>query len=81
MLKSLHYAFRTLGRNPGFAITAILTLALGLGANTAIFSVLNAVLLRPLPFADPERLMFGWGKILDLDIAGIAPTAFRDYRA
>jgi predicted permease len=57
----LKYSMRTLRRNPGFAIAVVLTLALGLGANTAIFSVVNGVLLRPLPIRDPERLTFvGW---------------------
>ncbi len=60
LFKDFQYSFRTLLKRPGFTFTSVITLALAIGATTAIFSVVNAVLLRPLPFADPDRLVMLW---------------------
>src|SRR5688572_13670592 len=78
--RDVSFAVRTLRKNPAFAITAIATLALGIGATTAIFSVANAVLLRPLPYKDPERLAIIWGELRQRNVADwiFAPGDLKD---
>jgi putative ABC transport system permease protein len=68
-------------KNPGFAIVAVLALALGIGANTAIFTVVDAVVLRPLPYDDPERLVFLWERNPRLDLMSISWPNFADWRS
>jgi putative ABC transport system permease protein len=78
--QDLQYAFRRLLRNPGFTAVAVLTLALGIGANSAIFSVINAVLLRPLPYPEPDRLV-GMYQVWKGERAVMSPANFLDLRA
>ena len=81
LLQDLKHSLRALRRNPGFATAAILTLALGLGANTAIFSVVNALLLRPLPFHQPDRLVSVWGRHPSIGLEAASLPDFLDWRA
>ncbi|MGH9751806.1 MAG: ABC transporter permease [Blastocatellia bacterium] len=82
LLQDLRYGLRTLLKNPGFTLVAIVTLALGVGVNTAIFSVVNGVLLRPLPFNQPERIITLWeNNVKDgIERDDVSPANFLDWR-
>ena len=80
VFQDLKFGLRTLAKNPGFTAVALLTLALGIGANTAIFSVVNGVLLRPLPYAEPGRLMTVYERSREFGQFSVAYPNFLDWR-
>src|SRR5712691_11437791 len=76
--RNIYYSVRSLRRTPGFTLAAVLTLALGIGANTAVFSVVDAVVLRPLPYRDAGKLVIVWDQLLKLGLDQF-PVTFANY--
>jgi putative ABC transport system permease protein len=78
--QDLAYALRSLGKSPMFTLVVLVTLALGIGANTAIFSLIHSVLLRPLPYRDADRLVFVWSSTAAFPRAALSPGRLLDFR-
>lgn len=80
-VNDLKYSLRMFLKAPDFTITAVLALAIGIGANTAIFSVINRVLLKPMPYADPDRFVFFMNTFPQGSGTGASPVKFNFWRA
>src|SRR5580765_8215651 len=80
LLKDLNFGLRTMMRSPGFTLVALITITLGIGANTAIFSVVNTVLLRPLPYKNPDALAVIWEKQENVEQESPSLPDFIDWR-
>ena len=81
LLQDLHQAWRTLRERPGLSAVAVLTIALGVGGNTAVFSIVNAMLFRPLPFPDPDRVVLAWVKTPATSQSAASYPEFEDWKA
>src|SRR5688572_26795186 len=83
MLRDFRHALRQLVRNPAFALVSITAIALGIGVNTALFSIVNAVILQPLPYAEPERLVMVWETRPDRGVMSnvVSNANYLDWRA
>lgn len=80
LIQDLRYALRSLVKQPGFTLVALLTLALGIGANTAIFGIVNAVLLRPLPYHEPDRVVMLWSHWINWTKTWVSQPELVDYQ-
>ena len=81
LFRDIRYGLRGLLKRPGFTVIALVALALGIGANTAIFSLVNAVVLQPLPYPEPDRLVWVWGKFSGGNRASVSPPDYLDFRS